>query len=90
MTGDEIDRGGAYGVKRCVAPVLLFNACHLSLVICHLPLVTCHLSPVGSDEIDGGGAYGVKLCVAPVLLVNACHRDNVPLEFAFLLITAQS
>ena len=43
------------------------------------------------DEIDRGGAYGVKLCVAPVLLVNACHRDNaVPLEFAFLLITAQS
>ena len=37
-----------------------------------------------------GGAYGVNRCVAPVLLVNACHRDIVPLEFAFLLITAQS
>ena len=28
VTGDQVDRGGAYGVKRCVAPVLLVNACH--------------------------------------------------------------
>ena len=51
---------------------------------------TADLSKVTGDQVDRGGAYGVKRCMAPVLLVNACHRDNVPLEFALLLITAQS